>query len=135
MKEFIGHEKESLVTPDRSAKRSTQLTTIQPGNITAASRYRSRRTVGEVKKVLGIQVAIADKFESFTVKPVGSALEHDIDLRSAASSKLGGVGAGLDFKLLDGVGHGQYAVLVDHQVLVVDTIEQEIVGRLASAVD
>src|SRR6266576_3290021 len=114
MKQLISDEKESLVMPNRSAKRSTKLAAIKPRDITTASSYRSRRTVWQVEEVLGVQMSIAEKLESFTVKLVRSTFEHNIDLRSTTSPKLGGISARLDFKLLDRVGHREYAVLVDY---------------------
>ena len=58
---------------------------------------------GGVKKFLGIEHFIADKFERRSVQLIRSALDREVDDRAHPASELGGIGIGLDFELLNGV--------------------------------
>jgi hypothetical protein len=89
---------------------------------------------GLVEKILRVHVGVAQVFVEHPMKIVAAAAGDIVDLRAAAAAVLRRVGALADLELhhrFRGNGDG---ILVDRQIVVIDAVEQEVIGLLASAV-
>ena len=69
------------------------------------------------------------------MKGIRAALQNHIDLGAAGPPEFGRVIARLNLELLNGVDGRQRDILVDVGIVVVHSIQQEVVGLVAGAVD
>src|SRR5262249_8163320 len=80
--------------------------------------------IGE--KIGGIENSVAQKFEGRTVKLIGAALGYDVDLPTGPATEFCLRNAGLDGKLLHGVGDAEIIERrIDLRVLIADAVHQE----------
>src|SRR5262249_19622563 len=97
---FIGRKEEKPVLEHRPAESSAVLVAVQ--RILGAAVL-----VGE--EVRSVEHRIAEVFESGAMKNIGAALGDDVHLATGAAPEFRGGYAGLNGKLLDGVGDAKIA--------------------------
>ncbi len=94
----------------------------------------ARNWARPVEKVLGIQRRVAQILVGNTVNLVGAGLSGDVNLPTRAASEFRRVSACLNLELLNRLGGDRDGVLIDRQVVIVHSIQQEVVRLLARAV-
>ena len=90
---------------------------------------------GKIEVVLGVHLPVAHELEEPAVKLIGATFQDDIDLSAACPPELGRVIAGLNLEFLDRVDGRKSDILVEVGIVVIDSIQQEVVGLVAGAVD
>ena len=122
---FIAAEDEQPVSNERAAERRPELIALELRDVPG-------RVVEIVARVEGgVPVELVGRASP----PVGAAPGHEIELAAGAPAVLRGIVGGLHLELLDGVHRRHHDDLVDVEVVVVDAVEQEVVGLLPRPVD
>ncbi len=128
---FIVHKEKRLVLPvvelgqfDRPAKGAAKL-------VVPEGRKGSALPVKEIARVHG---GVAQKFKRAPVPLVGSRFGHDIHNRARVPSLVGAEEIGLNFELLDGIHPRPQHNRERQPVIIVDSIEQEVVRSLPIAI-
>ena len=119
---FIGEEEECLVLPDGPAYRSSELIAAQRGD-SSGSKFLGGCLFGAVKP------------EGRTVNIIGPGLGGNLHHGSSGSSKLSRGDAGRRFEFGDVFDRRDDDQGVDHRVVVVEAIEQVVVGLRAQTID
>src|SRR5262249_51197751 len=127
---FVIEKEESVVFNDWAAECKAELITNQR-RFDAAHRF---------EKGHGVQGRVAIVFPQGAVKLIRAAAVGSVDDRAAAPPELGAVSVGLYFEFGDGVGRNLHylarkALVAGAVGVVVHPVEQEVVSRVAQAVD
>src|SRR5580704_14827426 len=103
MQPFIGHEEKRLVFADGTAESCAKLVAIETGRGSAGAGHGYRGAIGQIEKILGVKIPIAQEFKQAAVELVGTALQDNVDLRAAAAPEFRRIVARLHLEFLDGV--------------------------------
>src|SRR4029453_17765876 len=91
--------------------------------------------VGRIVEVARVKHGISEKIVGTGVKPVAAAPRDNQDLRPSVAAELGVVIGGLHLELLDERERRADYDAVDEPVIVVSSIKQEAISRLARAAE
>ncbi len=119
---FITGEEERRVFDDRTAQRGAELVSDE------------LRLPGTVKKISGVQIAVAKVVVRRSVKGVSSAPSDDIHLARRRHPVFGAVRVRRDLEFLNGIDRWLKRVAAIIRIVIVDAVKQEVVVLLASAV-
>ena len=118
-------EEERRPFADRTAERAAELVLAQP---------RFRVVVGQ-QAVAGVQRRVAEVLVGAALQVARARSHDDVDLAAGAAAVGGVVGVLEERDLLDGVEARVHHEPVEEEIVVVDAVEQEVVGGFAGAGD
>ena len=122
---LIVGEKERAILTDRPPQRGAKL-------IALILRFG---LIGGREEIAGVHRAVAEKLVGASVHRVGARFHHHVHLAAGIASETGVVNACEYFEFLDSVHRRCNAERVEFRIAVVHTVEQEVVGILARAID
>ena len=120
-------EEEQLVLEDRSAQAAAGLVLVEP--------RRAGQAVALVRERHRNQRVALPVFVGFAVESVGAAARDDLELAAAVAAELGGVRLRLHLEFAGGF--GSHAIVAEGHagIVIVDSVQQEIVVAGALPVD
>src|SRR5437773_1428861 len=84
-----------------------------------------------IKEILRVEPLIAEELEQAAVELIGAGLRHDVELPARVAPAFRAVRIGLNFELLDDLDGRLKGEEIHRRIVVVDSIEEEIVRGFA----